>query len=122
MTAFISRIMDSLSMELVRVRAILRANAIDKQVDDDMVMALLQLYANDQQRVDLVLLELEGMLGKEIRVNDQQIRFEISAFDFCFIFIDGTLSNTQVAGIARGACTHESTFKQQQHPTNHCEN
>ena len=49
MVSFISRMMNPLSIELVRVQAILHANTIDMQVDGDMIMALNQMYANDPQ-------------------------------------------------------------------------
>ena len=48
--------MDPRSVELVRVPAILHANAPDQQIDDDMALVLLQLYANEQQTVVLFLL------------------------------------------------------------------
>ena len=38
---------------------------------------ILQLYSADQQRVDLVLLDLEGMLGKTLSVGAQQERYLI---------------------------------------------
>jgi hypothetical protein len=60
--------------DLGRIRDVLRANACDKQVGDDMLVALLELYANDHQRVDLVVLELEEMLGRSLAVNAQQAR------------------------------------------------
>ena len=52
--------------DLARIREVLQANAVE--VVDDMVIALLELYASDNQRVDLVVLDLQGMLGKELSV------------------------------------------------------
>jgi hypothetical protein len=60
--------------DLGRIRDVLRDNDCDIQVGDDMLVDLLEFYANDPQRVDLVVLELEGMLGKSFAVNAQQAR------------------------------------------------
>ena len=47
---------------------ILLANGVVNMVDQEMVQALLELYAADSQRVDLVLIELQGMLGQQFQV------------------------------------------------------
>ena len=47
---------------------ILLANGVENMVDQEMVQALLELYAADSQRVDLVLIELQGMLGQQFQV------------------------------------------------------
>lgn len=52
--------------DLARIREVLQANAVDKFVAEDMLVALLELYASDNQRVDLVVLDLQAMLGKEL--------------------------------------------------------
>ena len=54
--------------DVARIRDVLQANAVDKVVDEGIINALLELYATDNQRVDLVLLDLEGMLGKTLSV------------------------------------------------------
>jgi len=54
--------------DLARIREVLQANAVDKVVAEDMLVALLELYASDNQRVDLVVLDLQAMLGKELSV------------------------------------------------------
>lgn len=52
--------------DVARIREVLHANALDKVVDDDILVALLRLYESDDQRVDLVVLDLQGMLGKDL--------------------------------------------------------
>lgn len=66
--------MASFAEDMAQLRGILRANAVDKTVDEGMLLALLELYQADKQRIDLVLLDLEGMLGKELSVGAQQQR------------------------------------------------
>ena len=61
--------------DVARIRDVLQANAVDKVVDEGIINALLELYATDNQRVDLVLLDLEGMLGKTLSVGAQQQRY-----------------------------------------------
>ena len=67
-------IMASFVDDVARIRDVLQANAVDKVVDEGIINALLELYATDNQRVDLVLLDLEGMLGKTLSVGAQQQR------------------------------------------------
>ncbi len=66
--------MASFVEDIARLREVLQANAVDKIVDEDILFALLELYASDNQRVDMVVLDLEGMLGKELSVGAQQQR------------------------------------------------
>lgn len=61
--------------DVARIRDVLQANAVDKVVDEGIINALLELYATDNQRVDLVLLDLEGMLGKTLSVGAQRDRY-----------------------------------------------
>ena len=78
MAAFISRIMDSLLMDLAREQGILKDNGIDQQVEET-IMQLLLIHTNDPLRVELVLLELAAVVGQEIQVATQDIRFETRA-------------------------------------------
>lgn len=64
----------SLVEDLARVRDVLRANAVDKTVDEEVVIDMLELYAGDNRRVDLVIFDLEKMLGKELSVYTQHQR------------------------------------------------
>lgn len=66
--------MASFAQDLDRLTAVLRSNAVEKSVDPGMLQALLELYASDEQRVDMVLLDIQGMLGKELRIGAQQAR------------------------------------------------
>ena len=66
--------MASFAEDIARIRHVLQANSVDKVVDEGMLSALLTLYEYDNQRVDLVVLDLEGMLGKELSVGAQQQR------------------------------------------------
>lgn len=52
----------------------LAANNVDKIVDEDIIIALLEVYQSDNERVDLVVLDLEGMLGMQLEVGAQQAR------------------------------------------------
>lgn len=67
--------MASFDQDIVRLHDVLQANSVDKLVDHDMLVALLELYASDEQRVDLVLLDLQGMLGKELSISAQKDRY-----------------------------------------------
>ncbi|XP_057365982.1 E3 ubiquitin-protein ligase RNF216-like [Daphnia carinata] len=66
--------------DIARIREVLRANALNEVVDNDILVALLQLYESDDQRVDLVILDLQIMLGKDLPVGHhfgmQQQRWE----------------------------------------------
>ncbi|KZS15070.1 Uncharacterized protein APZ42_019613 [Daphnia magna] len=66
--------------DVARIREVLHANALDQVVDNDILVALLQLYESDDQRVDLVILDLQGMLGNDLPVGHhfgvQQQRWE----------------------------------------------
>lgn len=63
--------MATLAEDVSFLHNILLENGVDQTVDQEMVRALLELYAADSQRVDLVLLELEGMLGQQFKVGTQ---------------------------------------------------
>ncbi len=61
--------MASLVEDVARLRQVLEANSISNEdVDEDVLIALLDMHASDKQRVDLVLLELQNLLGKELIV------------------------------------------------------
>ena len=60
--------------DIARIHHVLQANSVDQVVDEGLLSALLTLYEYDNQRVDLVLLDLEGMLHKELSVGTQQQR------------------------------------------------
>ena len=68
--------MTTVAEDISSVLDTLRANGVEKMVDGDMVAALLELYSTDNQRIDLVLLELEGMLGLTFRVGTQLQRYQ----------------------------------------------
>lgn len=57
--------MASLVEDVARLRQVLEANSISNEdVDEDVLIALLDMHASDKKRVDLVLLELQNLLGK----------------------------------------------------------
>ncbi len=61
--------MASLVEDVARLRQVLEANSISNEdVDEDVLIALLDMHASDKKRVDLVLLELQNLLGKELIV------------------------------------------------------
>ncbi|KAI9560010.1 hypothetical protein GHT06_014020 [Daphnia sinensis] len=67
--------------DIARIREVLHANGfLHEVVDNDILVALLQLYESDDQRVDLVILDLQTMLGKDLPVGHhfgmQQQRWE----------------------------------------------
>ena len=66
--------MASFAKDIARIHHVLQANSVDQVVDEGLLSALLTLYEYDNQRVDLVLLDLEGMLHKELSVGTQQQR------------------------------------------------
>ena len=67
--------MASLANDISCIRRVLHLNTVDQIVDEGIIVALLELYAADSQRVDLVLLELESMLGKQLEVGAQRKRY-----------------------------------------------
>jgi hypothetical protein len=61
--------MTSLVEDVARIRQVLEANSVSNEdVDEDVLIALLDMHASDKQRVDLVLLELQNLLGKDLIV------------------------------------------------------
>ena len=64
----------SFPQDVARVLDVLRANAVENKIDPEGINALLNLYAADEQRVDLVLLDLQGIVGKELSMGSQQQR------------------------------------------------
>ena len=67
--------MASLANDISCIRRVLHLNTVDQIVDEGIIVALLELYAADSQRVDLVLLELESMLGQQLEVGAQRKRY-----------------------------------------------
>jgi len=72
---FVLRVMATIAEDVSYLHDVLLANGVEKRVDREMVRALLELYAGDSQRVDLVLLELEEMLGQQFEVRTQLQRY-----------------------------------------------
>jgi hypothetical protein len=61
--------MASLVEDVAQLRQVLEANSVSNEdVDEDVLIALLDMHASDKQRVELVLLELQNLLGKELIV------------------------------------------------------
>ena len=50
--------------DLARLKDVLLANAVE--VDEGIITSLLDLHANDHQRVDFVLMDLQNMLDKTL--------------------------------------------------------
>ena len=62
--------------DLDRLTSILRSNAVENSVDPGMPLELLEVYASyeQEQRVDLVSLDLQRLLGREIHIEAHQVR------------------------------------------------
>ena len=55
--------------DVAQLRQVLERNNISKEdVGEDVLIALLEQHASDEQRIDFVLLDLQDLLGKELVV------------------------------------------------------
>jgi hypothetical protein len=55
--------------DVSQLRQVLERNNISKEdVGEDVLIALLEQHASDEQRIDFVLLDLQDLLGKELAV------------------------------------------------------
>ena len=55
--------------DVAQLRQVLERNNISKEdVGEDVLIALLEQHASDEQRIDFVLLDLQDLLGKELAV------------------------------------------------------
>ncbi len=62
------------AQDLDRLTAVLRSNSVENSVDPGMLLELLERYASYDQRVDLVLLHLQRLLGREIHIETHEVR------------------------------------------------
>jgi hypothetical protein len=74
--------MASLSEDVAQLRQVLdRNNISNEDVGEGVLIALLEQHSSDEQHIDLVLLDLQDLLGKELLVGQlgetQQERKEI---------------------------------------------
>jgi len=60
------------AQDLDRLTAVLRSNAVENSVDPGMLLAILESHASYEQRVDMVLLDLRRLLGREIHIGAHQ--------------------------------------------------
>lgn len=66
--------MASFTEDMSQLHEMLPANTVDKTVDEGMLLALYEHCQAAKQRINLVLRDLEGMLGKESAGGAQQQR------------------------------------------------